>query len=358
MDTNVQMHYSSGHETQWNQSTTGDSKTSSNRDVESREDVSVRRCHAECFREFGGAMVPSPSEARTEGIETETDTGAPSTIVRFQKEQIETTSHQRSYGRRVRYQLVDAQTHRGPDSEKVWCPLSYGPRLEIDGQRLTMEFSEARKASPSTERKSDRAVENTNLAPYKKKPSDLRPIWRSSTKAGSFLFPMSGKRGPRLERRPFCGTVTSATRFPLFPASPFRHAAIGWDFMCNSIPRTSQVLRSFNTSGICCSTCKDTSFFSGMAGQSIAAKSSQIFFRIRKDSTSIDSLPMRQNSTPTNWFGVRPNALCPTRHRRIYPNLTSLYVDRFGAFEILSHYFDPAFMLQSYLGNNLDVSIT
>ena len=347
----LKIYYNNEHETSRNQSTVGNPKTSGNRHVEGREDVSVCRISIKRFIKFGGAMVPNPSETRTEWIKTETYSRTPCPIVRFKEEKVETPTYQRSGRRWVRYQHLDSQAYRRAYPETLWCPLSPGTRLEADVERLKLELSKTRTTGHSTRRESNCSLENADLARYKKKPGNLRHIWRFLTRAVSCSFPMSEKRGLQLGKHQFYNTVTSVTKYPLFPVSQFHHDSIAWDSTFNFIPRTLPAWKSFNTFDFCFDTYKDTWFFYGMAERYTAVKSLQILFCTRKNFTFTGSPLMHLNLTQMNSSGVRQNALCPMLHQRIYRNLIFLYADRSGILKNRSLCFALAYMPRNYHGN-------
>lgn len=235
MDTNSKLCYSSRHETPWNQSTTGNQKTSSNRAFKGRENLSIRRRHIERLLKFSGAVVPNPSEERTEGIEIETDSRTPPAFVRREKERTETTSPSRPCRRRIQNKLMDAQTHWSINSKTFRRPLSHGSRLETDDTWARLELAKTGTSSHPAGRKGHPKMENANLATYKKTLGGSTPTWLFLTKAVSCSRPTSEIPGLLSGKRLLSDTVISAIKFPPFPVSRPRRAIDAWDSTCNFI---------------------------------------------------------------------------------------------------------------------------
>jgi hypothetical protein len=81
---------------------------------------------------------------------------------------------------------MDFKPHRQGDRRRVWgsiSPLSY---LEASGQP-GMELSETRTSSIAEERRRNCPLEAIPMAPYKKRPKDLGPVWSSSMSLASCL---------------------------------------------------------------------------------------------------------------------------------------------------------------------------
>lgn len=354
MDTNLKICYSNGHETKWNQSTTGNPKTPGNRDVEGREDVSICCRDLKRFIKFGSALASNPSEKRTEGTKIETNSWPPCSALRSREKKAEIATSQRASGRWIRHEYLDPQTHRSTDKKALWYSLSSGSPLEINVVRVKLDLSKTRTPGYSTRRKSDCSLEKTNMATYKKTLGDLKRIWCSWTKAVFSSSPMLEKRGLLLAKRRFYDTAINVTKFLLFPVSLYLHVNTAWDPISNFITRTLPELKLFNTFSYCFGTCQGTWFFSGTVEQYIAAKLLPNFFCATKNSMFIDSPLMRQNLILTNLYGPKQNALCPTLHQKIFRNLAFLCADQFIGFETRNLYFGHVSRLHNYRGIKFD----
>jgi len=345
--------YPMGYETTWNKPTTGNTKTQGHIDAAIWENVSVRRSHFERFFKLGGAMEPNPSEKRTEGTETETDSWSPSTTVRFQETKVKTASDKRTAGSWVRHQSVDTETHWCVDPEAFWRELPHGAYMEVDVERLELELAETRAASSPTGRECHRLLDEKQMVAYKKKPKFLKLIWLFLMKAVSSSFPMSAKPGLQWDRLQFCGTVTSGTEFLLFPVSQFPPTANILASMSNSIPSTLLVTKLSDSFATCCAICMDMWCFSGMEEASIGVRSLRTFSTISADSMYIDSPLMLPNSTQTSLSGQKPSTPCPMVIPKIFQSSEQNYAAQSIGSEIHNDFFGLAFVLQPCPGNNL-----
>ena len=343
--------YNMGHETPWIPRGTGKAPPARDRVAERKQDDSV------CRSAFGGSieklrfpMVPRVPRGRVQGPSFKGDSRTSSEAVSKGEKEISGTTFVRSAGCRVSNRPLDLETDCPNHPKALWHPLSPQScvaRASRDG----MELPETRAAGFAEERERDCALEGLSVAPYKKKPKDLGPIWSSSMNPGFCLFLMSLVPGhPR--GRPLSFTI-SISKTEFLPSVVFRCPPKegAWPFIFGFAHAISQVWMSVLSLKACSNISGGRWFCCGIGEPSTDGKKSSNFFLVIRDCTFITFPPTHRNSTRQNMFGIRLTVPFPTVRQRTWRSLKGCFVIRCGAYGGAPKNFSgPVSMLPIYHG--------
>jgi hypothetical protein len=349
MDIHSIMVYAMEHATPWNSSTAGSTKTSSHSSFTGRQDLPVCGCDAECFDKLGGALGPGLSPRWQSSPAPQTDAGAPATVVQVAKTQAPRPAGARCRSGGLYHRALDSAANRQADRETFRDSLSLGSCVASD-DGSKMDMAEAGAPCHAEKRASHRPLEETGVARGKKKPKNLGPISRSSTKADSSSSLTCEKPGPRLARPRSLDIATRGSGFLPSPPSVSPHRESTLDFTSDSTVPTLPGWRSSASCATCCATCADPLCCSGTAAPFTDASSLRSSFANASGSMCIDFRPMPQNSIPMSLSGPKPNMLWPMAHPKM---LSSLHVDSAKLSTecgVLKGFFGPAYTLQNYHG--------
>lgn len=189
------------------------------------------------------------------------------------------------------------------------------------------------------------------MAPYKKKPKDLAPIWSSSMKAAFCWSRALPEPGPPAGKRRYCVARAAGPRFLRFPASVSLPKENGLRFMPSFIAtKTSGPLKWSGFSSNCSNICGDMWSFFGMEAGPIRGlwlKSSLKNIR----SFILNGFPVTPlNLTPMNLSGTFLSDLWRTGRRKMFTSLSAFYIRNSCACGVPENCFGHVCMLQICLG--------
>lgn len=137
-------------------------------------------------------------------------------------------------------------------------------------ERLGLELPEAPDSGAGKGRRGHRALEAVPVAPYKKRPKNLAPIWPSSMRAASCWFPTLPEHGRPGDTLPSCVVLGTGPRFRRSQPSAFPQEDGAWPSTPDSIAtKTSVPLKWSNSSGSCSNICAVPWSCSGIAADLI-----------------------------------------------------------------------------------------
>jgi hypothetical protein len=313
--------YNMGHETPWIARGTGKAPSTSHCLAERRQDKPLGRgAYSGSIKKLRFSMVPGVPEGRLQGSSFKDDPRAASEALSEQEGNPNRVTLIRPAGRRVSDRPLDLETDCPDHSQAPWHPVSSQPCVE-DPAEDGLELPETRAPGFTKERKRDCALEGLPMAPYKKKPKDLGPIWFSWMNRASCSFQMSVALGPPKGRPRSSITSTNTTGFP--PSMPCRCRQNGnvWRFISDSGGGILTVWMFGLFLERCSDISGDPSFCCGIGERSTAGKKSSTFSWTILGFIWNTSRPMPLNLTQQNMSGTRLTAHSPIVHQRAWPNL-------------------------------------
>jgi hypothetical protein len=264
---------------------------------------------------------------------------------------------QRGLGLRLPQRPLDFKANRRGNPQDVWGAIPSPSRLAHPAQRALVLPSTRTPRRPAR-RRCHCTLEALPVAPDKKKPKDLGPIWSFSMKAASCLSPPGGVLGDRRAVRPSFGTVIGMTASRPWVPLPCPPSATAWAFTCASNKTISKRHMWPNSCGTCCVSCGATSSCFGMvAGSTGARKSSGCATLIRVCMWS--RFPStRPNSIRPNKSGMilrdAPPTVCSTTNKPY----VSAYTDANGGFVVPNSSWPPLSWLPIFPRHRGSVCIT
>lgn len=339
-----------GHETPWNRTATGEASPTSDPAAKSGQEAVGRRTCVKCFCEFSVPMVSGvprqgPSRPAAPAHAWTTTQALPVPEAQTGKAASEGTPRCRlSDG------YVDAPASGRGDRETFRRWVSSLPCLETPG-KSGLELPETGAPSVAKKRKTDRPLEALPLAPDKKNPKNLGPIWSFWMNLAFCLFRTLPAPGPRKGKRPSCTISISKTEF--LPSMPWW--CLRNEDMWRSISNFADVISLAWMFELSSKTCSGTfegqwSFFGIEERSTDVKKSSDGYLNIQDFIWNIFQ-PMHQNLTPLNMFGIRPITLSPTVHRGTWRTLTGCSETRYEGYGDPKNCFGPVSMLPIYHGH-------
>jgi hypothetical protein len=312
--------YNMGHETPWIPRGTGKAPSTCDRVPERRQDDSFSRsAFGGSIQELRFPMVPRVPRGRFQGPSFKGDSRTSSEAVSKGEKEISGTTFVGSAGCRVSNRPLDLETDCPNHPQALWHPLS--PQSCVAGaSRDGMELPETRAARFAKERERDCALEGLSVAPYKKKPKDLEPVWSSSMSLASCSFQTSVALGLPKDKPRSSITSTNRTGFPPSVLCRCPRSGNAWLFI-SGFGRAILTVWMFvlslkncsNISGAPWSCC-------GIGGPSIDVKKSSSFSLNILGFIWNTFLPMLLNLTPQNMSGIRPIVPFPIVYQRGWPN--------------------------------------
>jgi len=320
MDIHCRICYLMGNETPWIPRAAPDAKGAGHRLASIRQDLSINSRDSEFLNKFGGALGSSSPRGWLESTSAQACSWTSADAGAITKAPTVAVAGKGFPVRRIYDGPVDPAAHIQADRETFRHTLSSRARVAGDAG-LGLDLSEAGAAGSRTGRESHRALEETRLAAFKKKPKNLGPISSFSTKADSSSFLTSKRPGRRLGRPPFLSTATDGIGFPSSPASPYPRPRGVSGFTFVSTRTISPAWRSSPSCATSSGICVERWCFFGTAAQSTGASSCKISFVSIKGFGSIASRPMPQKSIRMSLSGPRPSTLYPTVRHQTSPRL-------------------------------------
>jgi len=318
-----------GHETSWIPRGTGEAPSARDRVAEGRQNDSVGgSAFSRSIQELRFPMVPRVPEGWVQGPSFKGDPGTSAQAVSDRATQPIGDSSVRSAGLRVSDRPLDLETNCPNHSQALWRPVSPQSCVAVASEN-GMELPEARTPGFAKEREGDRPLEGLPMAPYKKRPKDLGPIWSSSMSLASCSFPTFVVRGlPRGKPRYFI-TFTNRTGSPRSMLCRYRRNGNVWRFISGfgDATLTAWMFGLFSKS---CSSISGVPWFCcGTGGPSTGGKKSSGFLSTIRGFIWNTFRPMLPSLIPLNMSGTRPTALFATVHPRTWANSRRCFETRY-----------------------------
>ena len=223
-----------------------------------------------------------------------------------------------SVAKRLFHRSLDRASRGRGDRKTFRPPVSPEPHVEA-ADRPGVELSEASEAGAGTQRGGDCPLEAVRVAPYKKRPHNLGPIWSSSMKADSCWFPTLPGPGRPGGRRPSCALLDVGPRSLPSRRSAFLQSESGWFCMRGSIPaRTSDLPKWPTSSGTSCDTSPGPWSCCGTVGASTVPTASKNCWIVTRVCIPILSPATPLNSTRMSSSGHSLSEPSPTVFPRIW----------------------------------------
>ena len=304
MEIFCQLEYNKGHETPWEFRAAGKAAPAGCPFVQSGQEPASHSSRFECFCKFRVPVASGLPRKRGSRTEAPADTRtSPQADPRSEKAACPGAFKWTS-GCRVSDRFMDLKPGSESDRPTVRRSISSEPRVEAS-REPGVELSEARAASFAEKRRRDRALEAVSLAPYKKTPTDVGPIWSSSMNRASCSFRTLLAPGPRRDKHLFFTTSTNKIVFRPSMRWPYRRNGGVWLCTFNFGLGISRAWISIHFSSICSAIFEAPLFYYGTVGPSIGGK------RLNNISVSVlasrqnTSLPMPRNLIRQNMFGTK-----------------------------------------------------
>jgi len=265
---------------------------------------------------LGLSMEGATPERRRTSSKGQAGSGETSEVEHAQEAELGSDSRGGTVAMRVFHRPMDGASCGGGDRKTFWDPVPPQPHVETPGG-IGVELPEAPEAGPGTGREGHRALEALPVAAYKKRPSDLEPIWSSSTRAGSCSSLTWSEPGLRSGRHPGCRWRADGPRsLPSRPlASPPNESV--WPCMHGSIStRTSGPLRWPTSFGTSCAISPVRWSCCGIGDRSTGPDASNGCWTATGACIPIPSPAMLPSLTRTSSSGLSSNAPWPTAFLR------------------------------------------
>ena len=329
----------------------GSAASASHRHAAFRQNLSDRGEKIEIIPEFGSALVSDLSEERPARNSEPGQMGTSLTVDRSSERKAEENAFARSCGSRTHHRPMDIKTYRTADSCRLRRPLYARRGMEAFTPRFWLELSKAATTRSAKRRKGHCVLEAQDMAQYKKKPENLRPILPSWTKVVFCLYRTSEKLGLLWAAHRSFVTATGVIKSRPSGVSPYPLAATIWVFMSVSMPITSPVRKSSLFCGICCVICAGTFFWSGTMAPSTRGRMLKLFCKRPSDFTSTGFPVMLQNSIRLNMFGLMGNAIFQTARMRTRIIWDRICIVQSAECEVLRNSLNRALHIRRSLGH-------
>jgi hypothetical protein len=307
--------YNTMHETLWNRTAVGKAAPAGHPAVKSGQKSVGSGTGLKCICKLSVSLVADISSKRFQRATPQAHPRSSSQAIQVSEESAGKVAPKGSSNCGLSDRPMDLKAHRQSDRRGVWGSISPLPHLEASGHP-GMEVSETRASSIAEERRRNCPLEAVPLAPYKKRPKDLGPIWSSSMNPGSCLSPTSPVPG-HPKGRPL-SFITSISKTEFLPSvvsrCPLKEDV--WPFISGFAHAISQGWMFGVSLRACSNTSGDQWFCCGTEEPSIGGRRSSNFFSVIRDCTFITFPLTHRNSIRQNMFGVRPTVPSPIVRRR------------------------------------------
>jgi len=310
MEISIQVEYNRGHETPGNPRTAGKEAPAGHPFVQSGQEPASHCTGFECFSEFSVPVASGLPGERGSGITAPTDARPSSQADQSSKKPSCPGAIKRPSGGGVSDRFMDLKPGSQSDPPTVRRSISSQPCVETP-RRPWVELSEAGATSSTKRRGRDRSLEAVPLAPYKKTPTDVGPIWSSLMNRAFCSFRTLRGPGPRKGRPPFFTTFTSRIVFRPSMLWPYRRNGNVWLCTFNFELGILRAWISALSSNIWFAIFEVPLFCYGTEAPFIGGKRlKNTFLNIPASRRSI-SLLMRRNSIRQNMFGTKRTVRSP-----------------------------------------------
>jgi hypothetical protein len=304
MEIFCQLKYNRGHETPWEPKAARKAATAGCSFVKDGQEPASHSTRFECFCKFRVSVASGLPRERDSRTEAPADTRPSPEALRRSKKAACSSPPKRPSGCRVSDRLMDLKPGSKSDRTTVRRSISSEPRVEAP-RELRLELSEAGAASFTEKRRRDRALEAVSLAPYKKTPTDVGPIWSSSMNRVSCSSRTLLAPGPPRDKRPSFTTFTNKIVFRPLMRWPYRRNGDIWLFTFNFGLGISRAWISMPFSRICLAIFEAPLFYYGTVEPSIGGKRLNTLSVNGPVSGKNTFLPMRPSLIRQNMFGTR-----------------------------------------------------
>lgn len=310
--------YHRGYETPGNPTAAGETAPTRHPVAKKRqESVGSSPC-PECFRKLCVSVVAELQEERPKRTKAHSHPRSSSKAFRVPEEETGGVAFERPPSRRLHHRLMDARSYCQADREALRCPVSSLSCLEAS-EDSGLELPETRASGPTEGRRGHRTLEEEQMAPDKKKPKKLGPIWSSSMKAASCLFLISNAPGPLKATPPFSTISTGKIASPPSMPSAYLLKEGEWPCISDSTPKTSRAWRCSVSLGTSFGICEAPLSFCGTGERSTSTARSRPCSLAIPESKWSPSQLMPLSSTRQSMFGTRQTPLYPTARPEICP---------------------------------------
>lgn len=249
------------------------------------------------------AVAAGLGERRRGGLGRQAGSGPAAQVDGPTMPTIAATVAERGQGIWLSQRALDLEAHGHGDM--VGVPGALSPLARVEGlAEPALELSGAGTPGHPARRTSDCALEALQVAGHKKKPEDLAPISRSSTRAAFCSSPRVVGPGRLRARHRSSSTATNMTASRRWPSSRCRPSASTRGCMLPSSRSTSPRCTWLPFCGSFCATCGATSSSSGIKGRFTRGPRLQRSRELTLASISKSSRPTPPNSTLSSSSGT------------------------------------------------------
>lgn len=337
------------HETLWNRTAVGKAAPAGHPAVKSGQKSVGSGTGLKRICKLGVSLVANISREGFQRATPKSHSRASSQAIQVPEDSVGEVASEGPPGSRLSDRPMDLKAGSQSNRPRVWGSISPLPRLEAP-DKPEVELSETRAPSVGKGRRRNCSLEALPLAPYKKKPKDLGPIWFSSMNLGFCLFPMSPVLG-HPKGRPL-SFIISISKTEFLPSVVFRCPLKegAWPFIFGFAHAISQDWMFVLSSKACLNTSAVQWFCCGIEGPSTAGRKSSNFFLVIRDCTFITFPPTHRNSIRQNMFGLRLTVPSATVRRRTLRSSKECSEIQCGGYEAPKSSFGPVSMLPIYHG--------
>lgn len=350
MENNFQLSYTIGYETLWNRTTAGKAAPAGHPAVKSGQKSVGSSTGFKRICKFSISLVSDVPKEGFTGVESPAHSWTSTQAVQVSEEPIDKVASEGTPGSWLSNRSMDLKADSQNDRPEVWGSVPPLPRLEASG-KFGMELSETRAPGVAKERRKNCPLEALPLAPYKKKPKNLGPIWPSLMNPVFCLFLTSPEPGhPGVRPLSFIIFI-SRTEFPPSVRSRYPRKEGVWPFTFGFAAAILPAWMSELSSRICSNISEVQWFSCGTGEPSTGEKKSNDSSLNIQDCMSNTFPPMHQNLILQNMFGIRLTGPFQTVHPRIWRSLKECSEIRCGGYGDLKSSFGPVSMLPIYHGH-------
>jgi hypothetical protein len=317
MEIFCQLEYNKGHETPWEPRAAGKAASGGCSFVKDGQEPASHSTRFKCFCKFRVPVASGLPGERGWRTEAPADTRTSPQVDPRSKKAACSGAFKWPSGCRVSDRFMDLKPGSENDRPTVRRSISSESRVEAS-REPGVELSETRAASLTEKRRGDRALEAVSLAPYKKTPTDVGPIWFSSMNRASCSFRTLLAPGPRRDKHPSFTTFTNKIVFRPSMRWPYRRNGGVW---LSTFSFGLGILRAWisgHFSSICFAIFEAPLFYYGTVERSIGGKRLNIISVSAFASRKNISLPMRRNLIRQNMFGTKRTVHSPMVPPRIW----------------------------------------
>lgn len=343
------MCYTVAHETIWKPSAVREAAPTRHPAAPGGHDARGSGRGSRRLEEFRGSLEESPSEEGCQWIRSQTGSWSPSQIDRLAKEEACDVAPARSSGIGLSHGPVDHSQSAGGNSEAVRDRVPPESSLAVS-RGVGVELPEAGEAGQGKGRRGHCSMEETPLAPYKKRPEKVVPTLYFLMKRAVCLFPMFAGPGRLVDRHLFCDIAAGENVSRSFRRLPSVPNGNIWDCTGVITRPISRVFRCALFSAICCVILRGRSSLCGTRIRRTRAASPRSSLRgiLASIRSSFPAMPL--SSTLMSMSGQTSNATWPIRLQTISRKWHIYSRILYSDFVDHKNYYHPVFVHPPYRG--------